>query len=244
MSQDPMPPAPEPVPALPSPTPAPPGVPHMARTSGLAAASLILGILGFLSCGLTGLVGLVFGVVALMAISKSAGRLRGQGMAVAGLVLSAVSTVSLVFYGVVAAVVLPTIALAAEEDLTDESVARLRAVASNTELYGIGHGGALPPAHNWVAAVGLDEWLLAFPDDPDQRPAFAMNARLDGRTVRELPDAANTVLYFEASPGGPRAGGPELLPLQPRYKGYLIVYANGDLGMVPRHELTTLIWTP
>ena len=97
MSQDPMQPAgpantgaeggepvpqPAPVPRPPT-TPGPPGMPHLARTSGLAAASLVLGILGFLSCGLTGFVGLVLGIVALVGISRSAGRLRGQGIAVA-----------------------------------------------------------------------------------------------------------------------------------------------------------------
>ena len=226
--------------------PAPPGVPHLrARTSSLAATSLILGILGFLSCGLTGLVGLIFGIAALVAINRHAGQLRGQGIAVAGLVLSAVSLVSLVFYGLLAAIALPTFALTAEEALLDESTNRLHAVASFTEDYWNAHDGALPPVHDWVAAVQLEGRLLAYPDDPQELCVFAMNSELDGRYVEELTDAANTVLFFESAPGAKLAGGPELLPAEPRYwQGYLVVYANGDLGLIPPRDLPTLIWEP
>ncbi|MHC4447772.1 MAG: DUF4190 domain-containing protein, partial [Planctomycetota bacterium] len=139
-------PAPPPVVPAPPTTPAPPGVPHLtARTSGLAATSLILGILGFLSCGLTGLVGLIFGIVALVGINRNPGHLRGQGIAVAGLVLSVVSMVSLVFYGFLAAIALPTLALAAEEAMLDESTNRLQTVATFPEHYRSTHDGAFPP---------------------------------------------------------------------------------------------------
>ena len=252
MSQDPMPPQqPSPPagpvsPVAPPITPAPPGVPHMARTSGLAAASLILGILGFLSCGLTGLIGMILGICALVSIGKSPGYLRGQGMAVAGMVLSAVSLLSLVFYGVMAAVVLPQFAVAAEDEALEAmSISSLQTVAALSELYRSVHGDAFPPARDWIDAISVNERSLAFPDDPHERRAFSMNIMLDGRTLGELSDAANTVLYFETEPGGPLAGGPELMPYQSRFfGGYLIVYANGDLGMIPPHELRSLIWEP
>ncbi len=63
--------------------------------------------------------------------------------------------------------------------------------------------------------------------------------------IDELDDAANTVLYFEAAPGEALAGGPELIAAVPQYwQGYLVVYANGDLGMVAPHDLRNLIWVP
>src|SRR5437867_6430884 len=49
--------------------------PTAAKTSGLAVSSLVLGILGVLSCGLTALVGLILGIVALARINRSGGRL-------------------------------------------------------------------------------------------------------------------------------------------------------------------------
>lgn len=55
------------------------------KTSGLAIASLVLGILFFVP--LAPLVAIVFAIFALITISKSKGELKGEGMAIAGLVL-------------------------------------------------------------------------------------------------------------------------------------------------------------
>lgn len=54
-------------------------------TSGLAIASLVLGILGICSYGLLGLVGLILGIVALGGINKSQGRIGGRGLAIGGI---------------------------------------------------------------------------------------------------------------------------------------------------------------
>lgn len=55
------------------------------RTSGLAVASLVLGIL--VLCGIGSLLATIFGAVSLGQIARSNGTLTGKGMAVAGLVL-------------------------------------------------------------------------------------------------------------------------------------------------------------
>src|SRR5438552_4054596 len=55
--------------------------PPSAKTSGMAIASLVLGILGF--CGITAIVGLILGIVGLNQINRSNGQIRGKGLAVA-----------------------------------------------------------------------------------------------------------------------------------------------------------------
>lgn len=55
------------------------------QTSGLAMASLILGLLWL--CGIGSILATIFGAVALNQISKSHGTITGKGMAIAGLVL-------------------------------------------------------------------------------------------------------------------------------------------------------------
>jgi len=57
------------------------------RTSGLAIASLVCGILGFL-CLPVSIAGVICGHLALSGISKSQGQLTGRGMAIAGLTCS------------------------------------------------------------------------------------------------------------------------------------------------------------
>src|SRR5688572_33097228 len=54
---------------------APPVVTGAAQTSGLATASLVLGLAGCL--GITAVIGLVLGIVALLKIEQSQGRLGG-----------------------------------------------------------------------------------------------------------------------------------------------------------------------
>jgi uncharacterized membrane protein len=60
------------------------------RTSGLAVASLVLGIVGFWCCGAPAIAGLILGLVAISDINQSAGRLTGRRLATAGVVISAV----------------------------------------------------------------------------------------------------------------------------------------------------------
>ena len=90
--------------------PLPPPVPraHAAtapkQTSGLAVASLVLGILGLFSCGLTALVGLVLGIAGLSKIRASQGALGGRGLAIAGISVS----VAFILFGLVVGIILPT----------------------------------------------------------------------------------------------------------------------------------------
>lgn len=59
-----------------------------AKTSKLAVASLILGILGPGTFGVGAIVGLAFGIAGLKAIKDTGGQLRGRGLAIAGICIS------------------------------------------------------------------------------------------------------------------------------------------------------------
>ena len=71
------------------PSPGATGAPGTAKTAGLAIASLVAGILGLCTAGLGGIAGLILGIVALRKIGHSGGALRGRGLAIAGLIVSA-----------------------------------------------------------------------------------------------------------------------------------------------------------
>jgi hypothetical protein len=73
-----------------------PQFPGYARTSGLAVASLVLGIVWILWIG--SVLAVIFGHVALSQIKRSYGALTGRGMAIAGLVLGylGIATLALV----------------------------------------------------------------------------------------------------------------------------------------------------
>src|SRR4051812_39959159 len=58
-------------------------------TSGKAVASLILGVLSFCLPVVLGIPALILGILGLRDINRSRGRLRGQGLAIAGIITAA-----------------------------------------------------------------------------------------------------------------------------------------------------------
>lgn len=100
------PPPPGPVPPMGT-GPMPPGpawpAPVMAKkkTSGLAIASLILAITGFICLPILGpILGLILGIVAKSQIKKSSGQVEGGGLATAGIVLSVLAIVLVIAVGI------------------------------------------------------------------------------------------------------------------------------------------------
>ena len=79
-------------------TPLPPGqpneqvfaLPSQPKTSGLAIASLVCAIAGLCTCGLSAILGIVLGIIALVKIGGKKGVQKGRGVAIAGIVISAI----------------------------------------------------------------------------------------------------------------------------------------------------------
>lgn len=78
-------------------TPAPDLQNHQAppKTCGMAVASMVCGILGFFTLGLTGVAAVILGFLGLSKIKQSGGALEGRGMAIAGLVTGGMTAVIL-----------------------------------------------------------------------------------------------------------------------------------------------------
>jgi type IV pilus assembly protein PilA len=78
------------------------------QSSGKATASLVCGILFFL-WPFTAIAAVVLGHIALSEIKKSAGRLAGHGMALAGLILGYVGVAMVPFILIIAAIAIPNL---------------------------------------------------------------------------------------------------------------------------------------
>ena len=128
------------------PSPLPPVSPAASspsRTSGLAIASLVLGILG-LTCILPiigPILALILGIVALNQINKSRGTVTGQGQAVAGLVLGGVG---LVMIPIVAAMLLPALSSAREKAREAVCINNVKGIALACAMYAQEHDKNLP----------------------------------------------------------------------------------------------------
>ena len=72
-------------------------------TNGLAVASLVLGIVGGILCGVGSILAIVFGFIARGQIRTSQGRQSGDGMATAGIILGFISIALVVLLFVISA---------------------------------------------------------------------------------------------------------------------------------------------
>jgi hypothetical protein len=223
----------------------PPGVTPtgQAKTSGMAITSLVLGILGLFSCGITALFGLVLGIIALVKIRNSQGRLSGNGLAIAGIIVSGIFLLILPLY---AAMMLPALAKAKERAQTINCVNNVKQLGLAVKMYAADNNDQFPPASKWCDAIQAyvqSPKPFQCPADSNLHCAFAYNRKLDG--LKEGDIDPQTVLFFESSAGWNAAGGRELFGAHKHSRTRIVVgFADGSVQQLPRSQLESLRWEP
>ena len=228
--------------AAPPPLPGAPAKTPQGKTSGMAVASLVLGILGF--CGITAIIGLILGIAAQVRISKSGGRLKGSGLAIAGIVVSGIMLLLSLLIG--AAFLLPALAKLKQNAQNTSCANNAKQVVLAVRLYADENDGKCPPAVNWCDAIlnnlpALESFKC--PQRPEEKSGFAFNAKLAGKTLSSIPP--DTVLVFESSGGWNSTGGPTAVVSRPPHgKSTVFGFADGSVRQVDRGELPQLRWEP
>ena len=114
------------------------------KTAGLAVASLVLGIIGFLLSitiigaliGLPlGLIALILGIIALVNISKNKETLGGAGLAITGIVMSAVSFLMIPIIALMAAIAIPNLLRARLMANEAAAISSLHTISTAAESY-------------------------------------------------------------------------------------------------------------
>ncbi len=216
------------------------------KLSGLAIASLVLGILGFCSSGLLGVIGLILGIIALVSISNSQGQKRGTGFAIAGVICSVCSFITIIF---MIGMLLPALGKARQVAQGAQATSNLRMISMGGVLYADANNDLLPPADDWKNVLLDGHFITAeqllWPNQEDDGRCFAMNALLDGLTLSSIQDPSNTIFFFEVAPGSPLAGGPELLAERPNdRRGYIVSFVDGHSEWVTESALADRSWDP
>ena len=218
------------------------------RTSGLAVWSLILGILGLLTLGITGFVGLVLGIVGLVQIGRSGGALKGRGLAICGIVVSAIMVIVVPIL-MVSAILFPVFSRARDTAVRATCVQNLSQIGKAMRMYASDNDDQFPLRQRWCDALQPDvgrlddkaESVFQCPKLPAVRSGYAYNASLSGIAEGRLDDAASLVGAFDGRGGWNSTGGAELL--DPRHRGTAnVLYADGHV-MAPQ-SLTALKWSP
>jgi Tfp pilus assembly protein PilE len=125
---------------------APPGLPP--RTNGLAIASLVLSILGFLTTFIGigiifALIGLILGLEAMKQIKARPAQQRGYGLALAGAIIGGNCTI-IIFLGILAAIAIPSFIKFKDRDYDGSARAagRNAKLAEEVLYYGVDEGEA------------------------------------------------------------------------------------------------------
>ena len=211
-----------------------------APTSGLAVTSLVLGIMGCMAP-----VGLVLGIIALVRINKSQGKIGGGGFAIAGICVSAVML--LFALPVMAGLLLPALAKAKDRAQTVNCMSNVRQLGVAARTYAQSSGGRLPYATNWCDVLQshvTGQNVFYCPAEKSQLCGYGYNAALSGLVVSEVNPS--TVMFFEIPGGWNVSGGPEQMLQDARHgrKTFTVVFADGSAHQMTLAALQTLRWDP
>lgn len=153
------------------------------KTSGLSIASLVLGILFFIP--FAPLLAIVFGIVALVKISKSKGEFKGEGMAIAGLVLGCLMIIFNI--GILASIALPRFMISEKKAKEAVAWADLDTMTTAMKMYFL-DCDAYPSGKGKRAAVGLDAIVKNVENkDGWKGPYMKFRRDVDGNNIPEDP---------------------------------------------------------
>ncbi|MFA5555107.1 MAG: DUF4190 domain-containing protein [Phycisphaerae bacterium] len=210
------------------------------KTSGLAIAALVLGILSFFSCGLLIIPAMVCGIIAAVQISNSRGRLKGMGMAIMGIVSPAIAIPIIALLMGILMPALVQVRLLAQTMMCGEN---LKAIGNAMILYADENNGQFPTPERWcdllIQNADIDPKKFICPSHSEGPCSYAMNvnaARLGSSAPEDM------VLVFESKPDWNLAGGKELLAAENHRDGVNIVFVDGTVEFVRIEDLPKLIW--
>jgi hypothetical protein len=206
------------------------------------------GLVAICSTPLAALLGLLLGAIAIKKMGDE--RTAAKRIAVLGTMVSfAACTLlgAMLFFGGAVGPVLDGPGFYAVE--CENNLKQLNAAAIN---YATDYKGHLPPADSWpeylVKGGYITDHLLPCPPAYNEGRGYAMNAKLRGLKIDDIRQRSSTVLLFGCAPGSPPAGGPELLPPEPRpeYPNgcFVFGFADGHTEWVSPKDLGKLNWDP
>lgn len=150
--------------------------------SKLALWSLILSLLFFVPP--LGIVGLVLGIVSLVRISKSGGARDGRGLAIAGTLIGAVTTVMVCCIG--PAILLPALLQQREQARASTCRGNIKEIGAAVSMYQERYDGQMPPSLQALVDEGDIKEMRVF-----ECPSASYEVAIDPRDV----DASGDYYY-------------------------------------------------
>jgi prepilin-type processing-associated H-X9-DG protein len=217
------------------------------KTSGLAIAALVMGILSLFCSIFMAIPAIICGIIALVKIGKSNGQLKGNGFAIAGIAVPAVAT--FLVLPMLLAILMPALSKVKVIAQREGCKANLRGLSTAMTVYINDYDEKYPTQEQWCKLLieNADVSPMSFrcPLDSEGSFSYAINENLYKISSEKLPPA-QMVAIFEANLGRNGVGGPEDLVLrhdEHGSSGCNIGFADGHVEFVTEDRIGDLQWT-
>lgn len=205
------------------------------KTSRLAIASLMLGILSPFMLLIPAIPAIITGVISLVKIRKSEGKLKGRGLAVIG---TAVSIILLALF-------LPTIFAVSAFAERLICTGNMKGLVNVMNAYAFDYDDKYPTGSKWcdllITEADTSMKYFVCPGDDQGQCNYALNVNAL-RLGKDAP--SDMVLMFECASGWNQVGGSELLTIENHDgEGCNIMHVDGFVGFVKTQDLNRLRWT-
>ena len=219
-----------------------PAVIEPAKTYGLAIASLVCGILSMFTCFITGIPAIIMGIMSLVKINNSQGKLKGMALAVTGIILP---VIVIPVVALLLAIFMP--ALGKVKVLSERLVCgtNMKQMAVAMNIYAFDYNDKYPTGPQWcdllITHADVSAKSFVCPSGEPGQSHYALNANAVKLGSAAPPDM---VLMFECGPGWNQVGGPELLTTEHHQgDGCNIMFVDGHVDYVKTVGLSSLRWT-
>ncbi|MHC4558122.1 MAG: DUF4190 domain-containing protein [Planctomycetota bacterium] len=214
-----------------------------AKTSGLAIAALVCGILSVFTCLFTAIPAIVLGIVSLVKISNSAGRLKGTGMAIAGIVTP---VAALPLMALLLGILMPALARTRQIAFRMVCGTNMSGLSKAMMIYANDYDDQYPTPDKWCDL--LIEYCEVTPKSfickgaPKGPSNYAINENIAQLGTSTQPDI---VLLFETHPGWNQVGGPDILTTDNHQgDGCNVAFVDGHVQFVKARDIPNLKWEP
>ena len=156
----------------------------------------------------------------------------------------------LIVFSIFAAMLFPVFSRARASAHKAECLSNVMNLSLALQMYLYDYDDHLPATTDWCDVlvgpyVGNPDAFVC-PAASDLPCGYAFNASLASVSTADVYDPGQTVAFFESDRGWNAAGGPELLPAEPRHLGgYNFGYPDGHVTWMPEAEISErCIWNP
>lgn len=231
-----------------TPVPIPPAGLTPPQTCGLAIAALVMGILSIFCNFIMAIPAIICGIIALIKINKSRGRLVGNGYAIAGIAVPAF--VMVLVTPMVLAILMPALSKARHIAARVVCGTNLKGLSTAMIVYMNDYDDRYPTPEQWcdllMQEADVAPQSFKCPES-DAEYAYAINENLKGLNGRmvETVTANRMVVLFEADLGQNGVGGRDDVMLRHDHveqAGCNIVFADGHVEFVTEDRLDDLVW--